>query len=459
MATISDLLYLSNNGLLAHQSRINTASQNISNVDTKGYSRQTVALAAGSAETGMGVHAGDVTRSFNAMGSASLLREESSTSFHTQLAKSLGELETLSGTASGSLYTALQEVETAWQNVAASPEDLAARTVLLTKSASLATRFNVLAERYDSYVQDAASDALPVTGQSAAVVAEINTLTEQLQALNKNITKAEVASRSVPDLCDERDRLVRQLAGNVNITVTPGYQISMGGQELVSADGTNRQELDQSDATTFSIGGNDVSASVTGGELAAWSGARAAAVSLGAQLDLLASTFAAGINSIFDSGYNLNGNTPASQGYTFFTGTTAADLAVDPALYDPSNPMSSQPKLIAAATTAFSGNNQAAQSVCNWLQTPVAALNGQSASDFWLQTEITLAGAASEETQAADIGQKMLTMLDNQMTAVSGVNLDEEVMNLMSSQRAYEACARVMSTANKLLDTLMNMTG
>jgi flagellar hook-associated protein 1 FlgK len=459
MAAVTDLLYLSNNGLQAHQSRINAASQNISNVDTKGYSRRSVALTTGSAETGPGVHAGELIRYFNSMGSAALLREESSTSFHTQLAQSLSELETLSGTASGGLYDALQEFEDAWRDVAASPEDLAARTVLLTKSASLANQFNVLAERYDSFVQGTASETLPVTGQSADVVAEINTLTERLQALNKNITKAELTGRSVPDLCDERDRLVRQLAGNVNISVTPDYRITLGGQELVSANGANRQPFVQSAPTAFSVGGNDVSASLTGGKLAALTGARSVAVSLGEQLDQLAANLAAGLNSLFDSGYNLNGETPADQGYTFFTGTTAADLAVDTALYDPANPMNTKPKLIAAATASAIGDNRAAQSVCDWLQAPVAALNGQSVSDFWLQTETALAGAVAEEQQAADIGQKMLNMLSSEMDAVSGVSLDEEVVNLMSAQRAYEACARVMSTANKLLDTLMSMTG
>lgn len=457
MASVTDLLYLSNNGLQAHQSRINTASQNIANVDTKGYSRQSVQLTPGSMETGLGVNAGDVTRSFNAMGSAALLREESSTSFHTQLAKSLSKLEILTGTATGSLSDALQDVETAWQDVAAAPTDLAARTVLLTKSASLATQFNTLAERYDAYTQSLASDTVPVSGQSADVVAEINSLTQRLQALNKNITKAEITGRSVPDLCDERDRLVQQLAEKANVTVTPAYQIKQGGQELVSADGANRQDLDQSAPGTFSIGGIDVSASVTGGALAALSSARATAVSLSGQLDLLASTVASGLNAVFASGYNLNGATPASQGYTLFTGTAAADLAVDPLLYDPANPMSAKPKLLAAATTAANGDNRTAQAICDWFRAPSVALGGQSVSAFWMQAETTLSVAVSEEQQAADMGQKMVTMLDNQMTAVSGVNLDEEIMNLMSSQRAYEACARVMSTANKLLDTLMGL--
>lgn len=459
MSTAVDLLYLSSNGLQAHQSRINTASKNISNVDTQGYSRQSVNLTPGTMETGLGVNAGEITRSFNAMGSAALLREESGSSYHTQLAQSLTELETLSGTAAGSLADTLQAVETAWQNVAATPEDLAARTVLLTKSAALTSQFNTLAARYDAYAQSLASDSLPVSGQSADVVGEINSLTTRLQSLNKSITKADVAGYSVADLCDERDRLVQQLAQKANISVTPAYQISLGGQELVSSDGSARQSLVQSAADLFSIGGVDVSAAVTGGELAALVNARATAVDLGDRLDQLATAVSSGLNAFFDSAYNLNGATPSSQGYTLFTGTTAATLSIDPALYDPASPMSANPRGIAAADSAASGNNRAAQAIINWFQAPSAALNGQTASGFWQQVETALAGAASEEQQAADIGKKTVAMLDQQMTAVSGVSLDEEVMNLMSSQRAYEACARVMSTANKLLDTLMNMTG
>ena len=49
------------------------------------------------------------------------------------------------------------------------------------------------------------------------------------------------------------------------------------------------------------------------------------------------------------------------------------------------------------------------------------------------------------------------TQLQGQSSAISGVNLDEEAIKMMSYQRAYQASAKYISTLNGLLDTLMNL--
>ena len=53
----------------------------------------------------------------------------------------------------------------------------------------------------------------------------------------------------------------------------------------------------------------------------------------------------------------------------------------------------------------------------------------------------------------------MLTAISNQRQSVSGVSLDEEMTNLISYQRAYQASARMMTTIDSTLDTLINHTG
>ena len=55
--------------------------------------------------------------------------------------------------------------------------------------------------------------------------------------------------------------------------------------------------------------------------------------------------------------------------------------------------------------------------------------------------------------------QSVLTSIDNQRQSVSGVSLDEEMTNLMKFQRGYQASARMMTTIDQMLDTLINHTG
>jgi flagellar hook-associated protein 1 FlgK len=415
---------------------------------------------------GLGVHTGDVTRCINAMSTAALLKEESGLSYQTETASLLGELEVLSGTSTGGLYTALQEFETAWSDVAANPEDTASRTVLLQKASSLTVEFNRLSSRCTEFTEAVAGSSEPASGLVTDTVGEINSAAERLQQLNKKIYTADAVGRGVPELRDERDRLVRELSQNADVSVSPDYRITLGGQELVSADGSSRQELIQDTPLTLNVGGTDITSLVTGGKLAARLDARGTAQGLLDHLDQLAQTLSEEINTLFNSGYNLNGENPADSGYTLFTGTSAADLAVDSTLYDPSNPLSVNPDRVAAASTRAadgpppipnSGDNSTAQAILDLFETPQSALGDRSISEYWSGIETALSGAVSEANDLAETGSRIVEMLDERVQSQAGVNLDEELVDLMSAQRAYEACSKLFSTADKLLETLLNI--
>ncbi len=455
MAGINDLLTISGGALKAYQSQISTISTNIANVNTEGYSRResTISSTPDYYGLGMGVTAGDVTRYYNSIGTAALLEEQSTASYHADQASYLSELETLVGGSVGSLDSSIQEFQNALQVVISSPEDLAARTVLLQKASTMASEFN----QVDNYVQGVSIGDNAVLGTTSDIVDDINTITDRLQILNENITKAEAMDRSAPDMLDERDVLVRELSTLTNIDITSDYSISLGGQELVSADGKTRNAMVAVDMNTFTVNGSDVSSSVTGGKLAALVSVQATATSMRSQIDTLAGTLITQANAIFDTAYNLNGDTPASQGYTLFNGPNAQQMSVDTTLYDPANPLDAQPNLVAVAGTANPGDSSAAQQLFDLMKESQSALGDESISSRWRQIEATLGGAIQEAEQLAETSAKVVDMLDSSMQSVSGVNLDEELVNLTSTQRAYQSAARVMTTANSMLDILMNI--
>lgn len=460
MSGLNDLLNISGSGLRAYQNQINVFSNNISNVGTSGYSRRALDLETAMPNNGIGsgVQTGAVGRLYNIMGRNALLQELPNASYHTEMEAFLTDLESLLGGGTGGLDEALGNFQAALQDAIASPDDLAARTVLLQNASSLASGLN--------QIDSALAQVDTLWGTTGEHVDEVNTLTSQLQELNKNIVRSEAAGRGVPDLLDQRDQLVRQLSAKVNISVLPDYQITLGGQELLSADGQSRQDLSVDSSNAYSVNGVDITSSVTGGKLAALMAAQDTATALQNQVDSLATTLISETNAIFDNAYNLQGERPVDLGYTFFTGTTAADIAVDVALFDPKNPLGVHPGRVALASTRASagpppipnsGDNTAGQALYDTLNGPLAALSDQSLSDFWIQIEVTLAGAVREEMQLAASSQSIIEMFEGQMLSVSGVNLDEELLNLMGAQKAYEASARVMSTANSLLDTLINL--
>ncbi|MBN2685130.1 MAG: flagellar hook-associated protein FlgK [Pontiellaceae bacterium] len=456
MPGLNDVFNVSSTGLQAYQSQISVYGNNIANVNTTGYSRRTVGLETSIINNtlGTGVRTGDITRVYNTMGRYALLQEQSSYSYHSELADRLSALEMVAGSSNSGIDDALGEFQNALQDAISSPTDLTTRTTLLQRASTLATEIN----RVDSKITSALNETESILGNPSSVAEEVNDLTEQLQQLNHNIYKASSAGRSIPDLLDKRDLLVRELSEKINITVSPDYQISFAGQELVSFNGVNRNELVVDSSNVFTVGGVDVSASVTGGKLAAVLAARQAAEVLQTQVNALASTLITQINAVFDAGYNLQGERPVDLGYTFFTGTSAADITVDSTLYDPVSPLDAHAELLALASTANAGDNSVGQLMFSALQIPQASLGNNSISTYWMGCEATLGGYVREEEQLSASSQAVLDMLDGEMLSTSGVNLDEEFINLMGAQKAYQACARVLSTANDLLSELMNLT-
>lgn len=134
----------------------------------------------------------------------------------------------------------------------------------------------------------------------------------------------------------------------------------------------------------------------------------------------------------------------------FFTGRDALDIKV-------SDTIKADPRLIAAARNGQPADNQTAIAIANLQNAPVNGLKGLSLKEAY-QTQVNFLASKTESarqrTQSADA---VVETLDAQRQAISGVSLDEEAMNLLRYQRAYQAAARVISVADELMQTLMNL--
>jgi flagellar hook-associated protein 1 FlgK len=165
------------------------------------------------------------------------------------------------------------------------------------------------------------------------------------------------------------------------------------------------------------------------------------------QLDEVAKSLANSVNGLVTTGFDIKGD----PGGPMFTGANARDIKV--AIDDPDKVAFSagNPKAVPPAVAAI--DNDKADDL--------AALgNSQSGPDQVYQQMIGQLGVASQASaRRAEIQDAVRDQVDTSREAESGVNLDEEMTNLLTFQRGYEAASRVLTTIDSMLDQLINRTG
>ena len=161
----------------------------------------------------------------------------------------------------------------------------------------------------------------------------------------------------------------------------------------------------------------------------------------------LASNLITEVNDIHSTGYSLTG----SSGASFFTGTSAADMAVNTDL------MGNPSLLQASGTSGATGDNQTALAMAKLAAKPLNALNGQTFSGGY-SNAVTLLGQAAASVNSQMSDQKVVqNMLTQQRSSLSGVSLDEEMSNMITFQKAFQASAKIVSTVDEMLSTIINM--
>ncbi len=477
MASLSDMMIIARSGVLTHQERLAVISHNITNVNTPGYIRQKAVLGTNppnsptrystrNYDIGTGVRIEDVIRTYSSMKEATLLGQLSDYNRHAQLANALPELEALvQGNGDASLATCFQEFWTAWQDVATNPENLAMRNVLLEKSGALADQFNELATRLDNYRGGIASGAGPdFTGIVPDIADEINTIATRIQALNKQITVAENSGITANDLMNQRDTLIRSLSEKTDIAIGADKTITIDGQILVSGDGVVRNDLTVTSTNPIALTIDGANVTITGGELGGWLQTAAISETLRSELDAMANELATQVNALHTTGYDLDGNL----GLDFFTGAGADGIAVNNLIYNDTNPLLNNPRLVAAAQTLYAagpppipntGDGAIALAIADLCSTDIAALDGLTFNNYLANMLTSLGTTINTEQALADSGETVVNTLLNAIQSESGVNLDEEMIDMISAQRAFQAASRLVVTIDEMMDVVINRMG
>jgi len=445
-------LYTAFSGLTAAQAAMDTASHNVANASTVGYTRQRIDLVSRTPYyrrygiVGQGVDIAGITRA-RVTGLDAQVRISASTQGRLDvLADLLAGTEAVLGEPNAGITATMNGLWTALDELALDPPNASTRQGVISSLNNLATTIGGVADKW-KIEESSASGSLSV------YVDKTNAMLRQVADLNRQILDARALPGEPNDLLDQRDLLIDELANiagvSVAITDNGAARISLNGLSLVSDTVVSPLSYD---ATTYEINHSSGAVVNVGGELAGFqSYLKTELPRFVDSLNTFARELADALNTQHAAGFTPDGS-PGGDLLTYAVGDEAASLAVAVTGHTQIATAGS-----GAPVASYDGVNAEALSNLRW---SMAADGGTTTLDDAIRNLISTVG---EMTAAADSGAAsqaaLTTAAENARLQAHGVSIDEEMVSLITYQRAYEAAARVMTAIDQNLDTLINRTG
>ncbi len=451
----------------ASQTAIAVAGHNVANAATEGYSRQRVDLAAATPQItpsgviGSGVTVADIARVHDSLLDVGFRQETASNSFYQTRAGLLGQVQGLHGDLSTpGLSDSLNAFWNAWSDLSNDPASSTARGVVKQTAQQLVDSLHRMSTGLDRI---AAGGAQQLTQD----VSQLNKLSSTIASLNTRIVAEEAGGRTAGDLRDARDVAIDQISklADVQVLERSDHTVAVNIQGINVVDGPTSIPL-QVDSTggVYSLkNANGLTVGAAGGSLGATIGVLNNDLPQGhADLDALARNLAIAVNGVHTQGMNAAGQTNV----LFFDDQgnpatiTAASLSLSAAV-------AADPQAIAAGTPGtdpITGNpvyalarNDTALSLAALRDAPIAAFGNHSIGEAYSQQVAQLGTAVQDAQDNTEVHASLASRADTQRMSVSGVNIDEEMVNLMRFQNAYAAAARVITTADEMFQSLLDM--
>ncbi len=522
MTGLFGTLNTSTSGMRAQQIALQTTGHNLANTNTKGYSRQRVTMQtsvpqsfAGIGQMGTGVQIGGVTRVTDDYITRQLNNELSSLEQQENISEVLGQLEVLFNEPSNTgMAHQMSEVFVAWGNVAANPDKIASKKAVIRQSETFIDTVNHLSNQIDKLAND-------TVRQVEQDVRDFNSTAEQLKKVNDQIFNAKIKGEEPNDLLDSQDRLVGELqriSGADIDSTTDKYGrvfVSLNDEngnkiDIVTEGKVEELEFKKKDSDDINVGAKpyelkvgDNVVELDKGSIKGFEKAYEKVRETEKELDKLVLNFAEAVNTVMTGGThrneNLGGTANPDKGKLFFIFPTdkgrpsAKSITVNAELIDnpeslivgknfgtPSNPSDkiiagdgSRAKAISdLKNTSLDFHNikegTASQGTIlemnNWEynENSMSFPNNPEGSTFdnYYNNIVTDMGIEKQQADNMVANQSdLVSLLEQRQESMSGVDLNEEVVDMIRFQSAFQANARVISTINDMLDTLINRMG
>ncbi len=330
MGGLNTTLNIGVQALDAAQAELDATSNNISNVNTPGYTEEVAEVSedplnlSGNEITGGGVTTEGIQSVQDELLDLQIQQQTSAQSSANTESASLQQIQTYFTTTGTDIASALTTFSNSLDALSASPTSTATQQSVLSSGQDLAEAFNTTANGLTSAQSSA-------NGLVTTSVAQINSLTQQIAQLNGQVEQLTNSGQNDSSAEDQLNESVQQLSGLTGISVTQ----SQSGDTIMTGNGTPLVMGTQSftlQTTTGSDGfqqvldsnGTDITSTLSGGQLGGAIQMRDQTIpGMLAQLNSLASQFATSFNSAQTQGLDSNGN----QGQNFFTVSSSLDNA------------------------------------------------------------------------------------------------------------------------------------
>ncbi len=471
MSSIGKIISVASGALRATQAAMGATAHNVANAGTEGYSRQRVILQPGvpvhtpQGSLGTGVRIMSTERVRDSYLDTAFRNETSLGHGFAARAELLRRMEGVLGEPGDvGVAAALDAFYSSWSGLATTPESAAARSHVIQSAETLIGRIRTVAVE---------ADRLRSEGEERLLqgVARLNALLDEIGATNRLVITAEASGNEAPDLRDRRDRAIDELASLVPLQVMeePNGSLRVTIQGVAAVDGmhvTGAALQEVGGELRLQVGGRTVPLAGNEGTLGGlFQVVNEDLPALRLGMDRLAQALVDEVNAI-----HRTGTTPAgAEGENFFH--VPVDGGGNPL------PVSATTLRLADAILASSdavaagrgsepgdpllneylpGRNEIALALANLRDVPAASLD-RSLSGHYREVVSRLAASTRESLDGAEVHGELAELAEIRRSAVSGVSLDEELARMIQLQAAYSAAARVVQTADRMLETLTRL--
>ncbi len=467
MASLNSILDMSAASLDAERAAMATASQNLQNAGTPGYSRQVAVLAAtepaqqqGQAFIGSGVTLQTVTQVRDQFLENQIPAQLGNAAGSAAGSSALQSVSALDPQATGGVASSLSAFYASLQTMEQNPADPGIRQSVVAAAQALAQSF----QSTRSALEGARTGA---DAKLQGDVSQVNGLAAQVASLNGQIATARASGGQPNDLLDARQSAMDQLAslagvapvtdssGNVSLFLPGGAPLVAGLQSFTLSTAPDPANGGHLALQLQGPSGSAVALTGVGGEMGGIVSARDGALATAeTSLDGLAWDLGTSVNAVHQAGYGLDGST----GNALFTlgassAGAAGQISVNAAI-------ATDPAKLAAAGAATGPTSAAPGDTAN-LQALVATQqamlpsSGQTATATIAQITSSFGSATQTATALSSQDAAILSQLQTMRSSVSGVSIDQELVSLQQAQRGYQAISQVIQTAGLMFDSLL----
>jgi len=450
---ITKLFDISRRSLLTYQKALSITSNNVANANNPDYSRQRSLFSNVGPDyrtniaIGSGVQLTDVERIRDQILDRQSWEYRQNYNSAQKQSSILANIESLfSEPSEQGMSALLDQFFNSWDDLSVDPTSSALRSNVVYAAENLSVKLQNVYEGMTTLRRDLKKD-------SQVLVGDLNNYITELKHINKQIYEATVVNKGANDLLDKRDELLNKMSDIANIQVNIDEygvaNVSIGG--VFAVDRVHSITFDIFEESNGKLAlktedGNSKVALQSGELYGNFRSVNEFIPEAKEQFDDLFNSIVFHVNQSHSQGYSTTD--PPVTGIDFFEGYSNGVLKINKDIID-------DPQLIAVSKDGTNGNNELALELAKLQHNNL--LNGSTFAENYANIVGSLASEKQFQDQNTETFGLVLNQLEQQISSVSGVSIDEEMIDVLKYQRSYDASAKLISIADEMMKTVLQM--